>query len=138
MGSVCEKMCNKEEPQGQTKNNNPKPAPKNPTDAKTAQDNSNAISRKQPREENTILKAPLPPTPDPVDKMCVDDFQVHCWLGNGGFGRVGLVSFKEGPAKKYNDQTKYAMKIIKKKDLVQTSTYENAKTGKTRRNFISS
>ena len=51
------------------------------------------------------------------NKMSVNDFHVYRWLGNGAFGRVGEVSFKPEAAKRYKDQNRYAMKIIKKKDV---------------------
>ena len=57
------------------------------------------------------------------NKLSINDFLFHAWLGKGTFGKVAQVNKKDN--KKF-----YALKILKKKDFNVLSTKENAITEK--------
>lgn len=55
-------------------------------------------------------RVPTPPVNQEIKKIAISDFQVEKLLGKGAFARVLLV-------RKQSDNEKYAMKILKKKEI---------------------
>lgn len=60
---------------------------------------------------------------DPVKEICIDDFELLKILGKGAFGKVVL-------AQKKDDKIFYAIKILTKKQIIDTDQMEHTKAEK--------